>query len=105
MDKFEAQFADLDVQTSIMEHTMGSTVATSTPQDQIAMQAWPQFRNERHAEAGVEGKVVDDEHSKDTKSPSASWEGLMAQMGAAVTGQDLSEKRIKKHRSTSELKP
>lgn len=29
----------------------------------------------------------------------------MAQMGAAVTGQGLSEKRIKKHRSTSELKP
>ena len=71
----------------------------------VPMQAWPQFRNERHAEAGVEGKVVDDEHSKDTKSPSASWEGLMAQMGAAVTGQGLSEKRIKKHRSTSELKP
>jgi len=35
MDKFEGQFADLDVQTSYMESTMGSTVATSTPQDQI----------------------------------------------------------------------
>lgn len=35
MDKFEAQFADLDVQTSYMEDTMSSTIATSTPQDQI----------------------------------------------------------------------
>lgn len=35
MDKFEAQFADLDVQTSYMEDTMGSTTAVSTPQDQI----------------------------------------------------------------------
>ncbi|CAE6465561.1 unnamed protein product [Rhizoctonia solani] len=35
MDKFEAQFADLDVQTSIMEDTMQSTTAVSTPQDQI----------------------------------------------------------------------
>jgi charged multivesicular body protein 1 len=35
MDKFESQFADLDVQTAYMEDTMSSTVATSTPQDQI----------------------------------------------------------------------
>jgi len=35
MDKFEAQFSDLDVQTSYMEDTMSSTIATSTPQDQI----------------------------------------------------------------------
>ena len=35
MDKFEAQFSDLDVQASYMEDIMGSTVATSTPQDQI----------------------------------------------------------------------
>jgi len=35
MDKFEAQFADLDVQTGYMEDTMSSTIATSTPQDQI----------------------------------------------------------------------
>lgn len=35
MDKFESQFADLDVQTSYMEDTMGSTTAVSTPQDQI----------------------------------------------------------------------
>ncbi|KAG8759726.1 Vacuolar-sorting protein SNF7 [Ceratobasidium sp. 423] len=35
MDKFESQFADLDVQTSIMEDTMQSTTAVSTPQDQI----------------------------------------------------------------------
>jgi charged multivesicular body protein 1 len=35
MDKFESQFSDLDVQTAYMEDTMSSTVATSTPQDQI----------------------------------------------------------------------
>ncbi|KAG8932000.1 Vacuolar-sorting protein SNF7 [Tulasnella sp. 419] len=35
MDKFEGQFADLDVQTSIMEETMNSTTAMTTPQDQI----------------------------------------------------------------------
>jgi charged multivesicular body protein 1 len=35
MDKFESQFADLDVQTSYMEDAMGSTDAVSTPQDQI----------------------------------------------------------------------
>lgn len=35
MDKFESQFADLDVQTSIMEDTMSSTTAVSTPQDQV----------------------------------------------------------------------
>lgn len=35
MDKFEAQFADLDVQTSYMEDAMSSTTATATPQDQV----------------------------------------------------------------------
>ena len=34
-DKFEAQFSDLDVQTSYMEDAMGSTTAVSTPQDQV----------------------------------------------------------------------
>ncbi|OJA19315.1 hypothetical protein AZE42_00461 [Rhizopogon vesiculosus] len=35
MDKFESQFADLDVQTSYMEDAISSTTAVSTPQDQI----------------------------------------------------------------------
>ena len=35
MDKFESQFADMDVQTSYMEDAMSSTTAVSTPQDQI----------------------------------------------------------------------
>lgn len=35
MDKFESQFADLDVQTSYMEDTMQSTTAVSTPQDEV----------------------------------------------------------------------
>ncbi|OCF34840.1 charged multivesicular body protein 1 [Kwoniella heveanensis CBS 569] len=35
MDKFESQFADLDVQTSYMESTMSDTTALTTPQDQV----------------------------------------------------------------------
>ncbi|KAH9959568.1 hypothetical protein BGW80DRAFT_1486727 [Lactifluus volemus] len=35
MDKFEAQFSDLGVQTSYMEVAMGSTTAVSMPQDQV----------------------------------------------------------------------
>ncbi|KAK7695725.1 hypothetical protein QCA50_000361 [Cerrena zonata] len=35
MDKFESQFADLDVQTSYMEETMSNTTAVSTPQDEV----------------------------------------------------------------------
>jgi len=32
MDKFEAQFEGLDVQSSYMENAMGTTTATATPQ-------------------------------------------------------------------------
>lgn len=35
MDKFESQFADMDVQTSYMESTMSDTTAMATPQDQV----------------------------------------------------------------------
>ena len=35
MDKFEAQFNDLDVQTGYMESTMSDTTALATPQDQV----------------------------------------------------------------------
>jgi charged multivesicular body protein 1 len=35
MDKFETQFADLDVQTSQMEGSINSSLATTTPQDQV----------------------------------------------------------------------
>ncbi|KAG8894063.1 Vacuolar-sorting protein SNF7 [Tulasnella sp. 417] len=35
MDKFESQFADLDVQAASMEEAIGSIDAVSTPQDQI----------------------------------------------------------------------
>ena len=35
MDKFESQFADLDVQTNYMESTMSDTTALATPQDQV----------------------------------------------------------------------
>jgi len=36
MDKFEHQFEDLDVQTQFMDQSMGNTVATSVPEDQVS---------------------------------------------------------------------
>ncbi|KAI8809412.1 Snf7 family [Cladochytrium replicatum] len=35
MDKFEAQFEDLDVQTQYMEGSIGQTTTLSTPQEQV----------------------------------------------------------------------
>lgn len=35
MDKFEAQFENVDVQTSIMEGAMSDSTAVNAPQDQI----------------------------------------------------------------------
>jgi len=35
MDKFETQFEDLDVRTSVMEDAMGSATTLSTPKDQV----------------------------------------------------------------------
>nr|XP_002127064.1 charged multivesicular body protein 1a-like [Ciona intestinalis] len=35
MDKFESQFENLDVHASVMENSMGSAMASTTPQDQV----------------------------------------------------------------------
>lgn len=35
MDRFEGQFTSMDEQTTYMESSMGSSVASSTPQDQV----------------------------------------------------------------------
>lgn len=35
MDKFESQFEDLDVRSSVLEDAMGSATTTSTPQNQV----------------------------------------------------------------------
>lgn len=35
MDKFEKQFEDLDVQSQVMEKTMGNSTALTTPEDQV----------------------------------------------------------------------
>lgn len=35
MEKFESQFEDLDVRTSVMEDAMGTATTLSTPQDQV----------------------------------------------------------------------
>lgn len=35
MDKFESQFEDVDVQTTIMEGSINNSTATSMPQDEV----------------------------------------------------------------------
>ncbi|KAH9952771.1 hypothetical protein BGW80DRAFT_1417777 [Lactifluus volemus] len=70
MDEFEAQFSDLDVQTSYMEDAMGSTTAVSTPQDQVdsLMREMAEEANielhlappERSAVIGVEDSTIAD---------------------------------------------
>jgi charged multivesicular body protein 1 len=69
MDKFESQFADLDVQTSYMESTMSDTTALTTPQDQVdglinqvADEAGLEVRQ------GLEGGKVPAEVPKETES-------------------------------------
>ncbi|PWN20941.1 hypothetical protein BCV69DRAFT_282449 [Microstroma glucosiphilum] len=70
MDKFETQFEDLDVQTSYMEGTMGSSVASSTPQDQVdLLMAKVADENgiefgQKMGEVGLEGRVKELEHEK-----------------------------------------
>ncbi|KAJ8515349.1 hypothetical protein ONZ45_g7237 [Pleurotus djamor] len=58
MDKFETQFADMDVQTSYMEDAMSATTAVSTPQDQI-----DQLMRQTAEEANIE--LQHDLQSKD----------------------------------------
>jgi division protein CdvB (Snf7/Vps24/ESCRT-III family) len=60
MDKFETQFADLDVQTSYMEQTMSQSTAQTTPQDQVDAlinQVADEAGLERQHELGSKGKV------------------------------------------------
>ena len=35
MDKFEKQFENIDVQTGVMESSMGAATSLSTPEDQV----------------------------------------------------------------------
>lgn len=35
MDKFEGQFENLDVQTAVMENSMGDAMSTQTPSSQV----------------------------------------------------------------------
>lgn len=35
MEKFESQFEDMDVRTSVMEDSMGAATTLSTPKDQV----------------------------------------------------------------------
>ena len=63
MDRFENQFTEMDAQTSYMEGSMGSSVASSTPQNQVdelmakvADENGIEF-NATMREGGLEGKV------------------------------------------------
>merc|ERR1712126_715648 len=49
MDKFESNFEDLDVQTSVMEGAMSQTTATNVPQDAVE-----QLMKQQAGEAGLE---------------------------------------------------
>merc|ERR1712223_2068469 len=49
MDKFEKDFEDLDVQTSVMEGAMSQTTATNVPQDAVE-----QLMKQQADEAGLE---------------------------------------------------
>merc|ERR1712203_214595 len=49
MDKFEKEFEDLDVQTSVMEGAMSQTTATNIPQDAVE-----QLMKQAADEAGLE---------------------------------------------------
>ena len=40
MDKFEKEFEDLDVQTSVMEGAMSQTTATNVPQVSLNFRPW-----------------------------------------------------------------
>merc|ERR1719346_311913 len=49
MDRFEKDFEDLDVQTSVMEGAMNQTTATNVPQDAVE-----QLMKQQADEAGLE---------------------------------------------------
>ena len=49
MDKFEKEFEDLDVQTSVMEGAMNQTTATNVPQDAVE-----QLMRQKDDETGLE---------------------------------------------------
>lgn len=76
MDKFENQLEDVDVQTSYMESTMGTTTATGMPQDQVdtLMQQVADQNgielNHQLVQAGLEGKVDELSTSESSKQKS-----------------------------------
>lgn len=79
MDKFESQFADLDVQTSYMESTMSDTTALATPQDQV-----DQLINQVADEAGLEVRLGLEEGRVPAKVP----ETAVAEEGSKVGEED-----------------
>ncbi|KAI9633165.1 Snf7 family [Dioszegia hungarica] len=82
MDKFEAQFENVDVQTSIMEGAMSDSTAVSAPQDQI-----DNLINQVADEAGLEREHGLGEASVPTKElqqPVAEAQGSVREEDTAL---------------------
>jgi len=79
MDKFEKEFEDLDVQTSVMEGAMSQTTATNIPQDSVE-----QLMKQAADEAGLELNM---------ELPGAA-EQTIGQSTAASTEQDELSQRL-----------
>lgn len=85
MDKFEGQIEDVDVQTSYMESTMGSTTASGMPQDQVdtlLQQVAEQNGIEvgqQLGQAGLQGKVADIGEPAAARDASAEQDEALAQ--------------------------
>merc|ERR1711902_256427 len=77
MDKFEKDFEDLDVQTSVMEGAMNQTTATNVPQDAVET-----LMKQSADEAGLELNM---------DLPSAATNTISSQVGTANTNTEQDE--------------
>ena len=77
MDKFEKEFEDLDVQTSVMEGAMSQSTATNVPQDSVEV-----LMRQAADEAGLELKM-------DLPGPAQSTVGQSTQVRGKITFVDV----------------
>ena len=84
MEKFESQFEDMDVRTSVMEDAMGSATTTSTPQNQVDL-----LIQQVADEAGLE---ISDQLAMAGSVPSAI--GSTASSTAASANEDQLSRRL-----------
>merc|ERR1711935_938584 len=85
MDRFEKEFEDLDVQTSVMEGAMNQTTATNIPQDSVDV-----LMKQAADEAGLELNM---------ELPGAQ-ESTIGQSTQASTEQDELSQRLARLRQT-----